>query len=498
MGRCILSIFCLLMIASAVAGTVDPAGYATNTIITEETYCLALDGNECQLQGLLYVPKGRFQPRPLVILAHGNGFEYDEYRYLAEHLAHNGFIVASVASELDSEIGERVDDIFTHLEFLYDHHARQLTHDLVLIGHSRGGEAVIRVANQLPQFNNAISLRALIAMAPSLNDSAEAPSVRAAQSFLLLYGSHDDDIIGEVEVGLPCESPFRIYDRAFEDGASAPKRYGGFYKAMAYMLGASHGGFTDRENVEPDPEVGIEGYLTPATQRITTKRLILSLLRWQVFGETEFAPYLINAQRHDDVVLQYEDGNRMVLEDFEFNEADDPALKTGWQSQGAVSLHWGRLYNLESHSPHDSGGLLVKWNESVWTGAKLNFVLPSDQRDWRGYPYLSFRVAQVYGDVNNDSGSDIDWEIVLEGKNLSQSVRVADYANLHYPETTVSAAIADMRISKTAMQTVRIPLSAFGQVDWRHVQTLSFRFNQPRSDGFRRGAMVLDSIALTF
>ncbi|CAM2007293.1 serine aminopeptidase domain-containing protein [Acanthopleuribacter pedis] len=496
MGRLILLLVLLLPVWAGVTAEIDPAGYTTDTIIAEEFYCMSEEDEDCLMPGVLTFPKGRFAARPLVLIAHGNGFEFDEYRYLAEHLAHNGFVVAGVASRLDSEISERVEDIFSHLRFLYDTHGNQLSDDLVLIGHSRGGEAVIRTANRLNHQLQGVQLRALVAMAPSLNDGVEALSAHAAQSFLLLYGSHDDDIVGEVEAGMPCDSPFRLYDRAFEDAGRAPQHALGS-KAMAFMLGASHGGFSDRESIEPDPAVGINSYLEPGLQRHTTKRLVLSLLRWQVFGEAVFAPYLMEAQRSEGVVLQYEDGARLMLEDFEFATQEDPVLKPAWRRQGAVTLHWDRLYNLEAHSPHDSGGLMVKWNESVWSDARLTFELPKEFRDWEGFPYLSFRAAQVYGDINNRTGCDLDWEIVLESNPLSRAVRVSDFASLHYPETTVSAAIAGMRISKTAMQTVRIPLSAFGQVDWRGVKALSFRFTQPRANGFRRGSLVLDNLALT-
>lgn len=498
MKRWLLPAYLLMQVSAGLIAGLDPSTHFTEPRIVEETYCITTSDEDCPVSGVMYSPLSHQGPSPLALIAHGNGFEYHEYRYLAEHLAHNGFVVVSISSQLDSEISDRVSDILQHLRFLYEDREDDLSQDLVLIGHSRGGEAVIRTANRLTQHFPDISLRALIAMAPSINDGVEALSASSTQSFLLLYGSHDDDIVGTVDEGKPCDSPFRFFDHAFKD-AFWPGRPGpGFSKTMAYVLGASHSGFSDRETTDADPEVGIESYLAPSLQRAETKRLILALLRWQVYAEDAFAPFLIDASRDGNIVLQYEESNRLMLEDFEFSEIGRPKLKESWRHSGGIRLIWDQLYNLEAHSPHDSGGLLVKWDEKVWSDTKLTFVLPEEHRNWQEYPFFSFRAAQVYGDTNNQSECTLDWEIVLEGKHLSKTVRVADFADLTYPETTLSSAIAGVKISKSAMQTVRIPLKAFGQVDWRHVTALTFRFSQPREDGFRRGSLVLDNLALTF
>jgi hypothetical protein len=120
---------------------------------------------ELPLKGRVWMPDGQ-GPFPMVLILHGNHFDRDfsdpGYAYLGEHLASNGYLAVSVDENflnlgltnfnhsLEEENDARGWLLLKHLELLRNwsgdstsaFYKKADTGQVILIGHSRGGEAV--------------------------------------------------------------------------------------------------------------------------------------------------------------------------------------------------------------------------------------------------------------------------------------------------------------------------------------------------------------------
>lgn len=242
--------------ARIITPRVDLSALVPEGWTAERTARLGFDPRRLPVAGRAWVPEGA-AAAPLVLLVHGT---HDMrvasevgFGWLAEALARRGFVVASVdqgflgygfleAGELrGSDIAARAELVLAHLEVW---HALSTdpssplggTVDLdrvLLVGHSRGGEAVVAASNALaaragePRYR----VRALVALAPTENDG---PRPFAADvSYLTVHGDLDNDV--EAFVGLRAYHRLRLA-RAQRDG---PRRL----KVAVLLGGANHAHF---------------------------------------------------------------------------------------------------------------------------------------------------------------------------------------------------------------------------------------------------------------
>lgn len=211
------------------------------------------------LNGRVYMPEGE-GPFPLVLVVHGNhsmiDYSDDGYGYLGQVLASRGFITVSIDENFlnghwsgdfrGKEMPARAWLLLKHLEQWRSWNA-DTTHDLaakvdmdhiMLVGHSRGGEAVSIAAayNQLPYFpDNAkepfdfnFSIKSVVAIAPTDYRYHRKITLNNL-NFLSIQGSYDAD-----------ETSFwgmRAY-RRLENTDSISR-----FKAGVYMHHANHGQF---------------------------------------------------------------------------------------------------------------------------------------------------------------------------------------------------------------------------------------------------------------
>ena len=162
-------------------------------------------------------------PFPLVLVVHGNHdmkqFSDPGYRYLGELLASRGYIVASVDENfLNGNIRGENDArgwmLLKHLQSwkrFNDSTGSPLKgkvdmHNIALMGHSRGGEAVTVAGafNRLAyypddatvKFDFNFDIKSLVAIAPVDGQyrPADKPTPLANYNYLLMHGSHDGDV----------------------------------------------------------------------------------------------------------------------------------------------------------------------------------------------------------------------------------------------------------------------------------------------------------------
>lgn len=211
------------------------------------------------LNGRVYLPEGE-GPFPLILIVHGNHsmLDYSDggYAYLGELLASQGYIVVSVDENFinghwsgdfrGKEMPTRAWLLLKHLEqwaawnedSQHDLAGKVDMDKLMLIGHSRGGEAVSIAAafNRLPYFPDDASvafdfnfnIRGVVAIAPT--DYRYHRQIQLENiNFLSLQGSYDAD-----------ETSFwglRAYRRLqFTDNEA-------WFKAAVYLHRANHGQF---------------------------------------------------------------------------------------------------------------------------------------------------------------------------------------------------------------------------------------------------------------
>jgi len=120
--------------------------------------------------------------------------------------------------------------------------------------------------------------------------------------------------------------------------------------------------------------------------------------------------------------------------------------------------------------------LKTGWNDL--TGNYRNNI-PAALGNVSGFQAVQFRVSVNFADVRNLEGLASDFRVVLtDAANHSASVRVSDVSvALYFPPGEVLA------VPKVVLNTVRVPLSAFGGVNLNAVRSVQFTFNERLQGG---------------
>lgn len=211
---------------------------------------------EMPLNGRVWYPDGE-GPFPLVLVVHGNhdmrDFSDPGYDYLGELLASRGYILASVDENfingnIRNENDARGWFLLRHVQLFEEFNETEGNPfrgmvdmgNIVLMGHSRGGEAVANAAafNRLSHYPDDASLtfdfgydiQGIVSIAPV--DGQYLPTGRKVVvedvSYLTFHGSHDGDVTSF--------HGLRIYDRLkFTD----PSEFN--FKSAVYVYRANHG-----------------------------------------------------------------------------------------------------------------------------------------------------------------------------------------------------------------------------------------------------------------
>ena len=235
------------------------------------------------------------EPRPVVVISHGNGHEYNWYDDLQQHLASWGYVVMSHRS--DTEPG-----IQAASTTLLDNTDRFLTSpgqvDAALtdridptrvawIGHSRGGEAVAmgvkRLRDGFPTETLDIdALRLVSSIAPTVFNSPTVSDVGDRPFHLLLGGADGDVTQGPITPGLPFRCDLCKSSRLLQTSTD--------WQAVSYLQGAIHNDFNccgmDDGAFVASPKIG-----RAAAQRYT-RAVYAALLAFHLDGEPHALEFL--------------------------------------------------------------------------------------------------------------------------------------------------------------------------------------------------------------
>ena len=406
---------------------------------------------------------------PLVVIVHGNGHDYTAYDFLLQHLALNGFIAASIDSRYVSGgllvhgmhgLG-RANNFFQHLPVLKTKFGAQVQDNIGVMGHSRGGEAVLKIARLNHELALGHNIKALISLAPTDQYGREALTGAYAKPYFVLYGSRDGDVAGWYP-WFPFDwrmTGFSLYDRA----AGAPK-------SMAFVYRATHNGFITMNSDNPSDQP-----LPPAAQQTIVQAYLTAFFRqylraeprWNGMFANELQPASV-AATGAEIYTQHRTPGGKTIDDFQ-------TAGSNWQSStiGGTVSHGGtlpvdpskdRLFDdsptipgLDLKSPDDTKGLKIRWDNTSGHVGRLVWTIPHAHRNVSRFGALSLRVTQRESSAANAAGQPQDFAIGLrDSAHHQRAILASAFGTVPFPDQRFAN---DLR--KSAMTTVAIPLAMY-------------------------------------
>lgn len=465
---------------------------------------------------------------------------YRGYDYTSEILASHGYIVVSVSANginardngtTDRGARARAELIQTHLNlwrtfattggapFGTTFAGKVDLGNIGTMGHSRGGEGVVRHYLYNQAQGSPYTVNAVFPIAPV---DYNRPVINNVPLFLILPYADGDvrDLQG-----------IHFFDdaRYSVPGDAAPKYfvtimganhnyYNTYWTPTLFAPGSSddwQSSVLQRYDPYCSPTVPGNARLTPEQQQGTGLAYMSAFFRAYIGGETEFLPFLRGdvapppSAATTALMLTYHapdqpnfrrDVNRLTntthltlntgggavtqdgLTPYDMVGGDAPQPYFALPGQPAARQP-GNTPALFFPQMRGLNQLRIGW--SAPTAFYAN-ALPPGQRNVSGYYALQFRVAVNFTDYRNAPNQAQDFSVVLtDGLGRTASTRVSQWSSaLLYPPGKIQS------VPKVILNMVRIPLSAFAGVDRTDIRSIRFQFDQRT-----KGALLLSDIA---
>jgi dienelactone hydrolase len=354
------------------------------------------DPKSFPLNARVWLPRGEGL-FPLVLIVHGNHkmeeFADPGYAYLGELLASRGFMVASVdenflnfswSGDIGSENHVRGWLLLKHLQLwrTWNDQPENPFHDKVdlgriaLIGHSRGGEAIVHAAafnrllyypdNTKVSFDFGFAIKTLIAIAPidGQYEPVGLPTPIENVNYLVLHGSHDSDV--DFFAGARTYRRVKFTDRNY------------WMKAALYIHRANHGQFNTvwgpYDAGPPLKHLLARGaLLRPEEQRKIAQVYIAAFLEATLCGKSEYVPLFRDHRRAarwlpETVYFhRFADSRLRMASDFDGSiDVTRTTVEGGFQTGANLGL-WRhrRLEGRNGWSFQDRAAVLG-WNTTGW------------------------------------------------------------------------------------------------------------------------------------
>jgi dienelactone hydrolase len=474
---------------------------------------------------------------PLVVLIHGHHDawtassdvrNHDGYAYLQEHLATQGIVSVAVdcnaANLVDAQVDMRAQmtvDAIDYMRTLSQDRGhrlhRRIDFDRVgLMGHSRGGEAVVAAAT-LNAAQKRCVIRAVAAVAPTdvtgfLDPSEQLVATSANAGFLLvLYGGLDGDVSGVGGARTVFGTGFRHYDRA-----TAPK-------AMVYVPGCTHNRFNSVWNIDEFGVLPADLQNNLVHRREDHEQLMIEyvggLFEWKLNGNAARAGLFNGSATNTlglEASLQWAWGSRYkLIDNFEDVAAGTIGARTLRRAEvGAFADVLVNGTRLESQVAHQASILALEANLTAADAPALELTLPAGHRDWSGFERMTFGLC-TWVDLSTPAGiaagvSPPDLALTLvDGAGKSARVEARAFTTPALPGKPVFHEIRALHpvydqsgvflgwqegidpCSVHRLATCAAPLAAFAGVDLRDVRSL--QVSGPEALPQR---VFIDSIAL--
>ncbi|MEQ9095211.1 MAG: GC-type dockerin domain-anchored protein [Phycisphaerales bacterium] len=470
---------------------------------------------------LVYPDDPSLTDMPVVIIAHGNGHDYRWYDYVQQHLASHGYVVMSHQNDTIPGIEAASDSMLRHADAFLGNYAafapdlagRVDTSRVMWIGHSRGGEGVVRATSKIvdgvyvPTHYSLSDFKVTSSIAPTVWQGTT--SQIHDQNYHLLFGAADGDVCG-------CphrddRQSFQLYER------------GTGSKQVTYVHGADHNdfnccGFNDFTG-PPGTEIGrAEG------QRIanaTWLALAERYLRDNGWAEEFIWRHQTSLQspsiaQSSKIIREHNPGPAVgvVIDDYQSEPSSLVASSGAAVSFDVSSLTEGRLEDRNSDftavatdpmngmtrasgsASDTTAGVVFEWEGDDATYA---FALPAGQRDLSALGSLSLRAAQsTRHPLTTISLNDTFFTVeLIDGDGNASAVSTAGYAGVRdpYPRRDYGTSAPGWQ---NEFETIRIRLVDFTRdgrtLDLGNIETIRLRFGP--SHGSETGRIGLDDVRL--
>lgn len=456
---------------------------------------------------------------PLIVFSHGWTHNYTYYDYIGTHLASYGYVVISHWNDVGNgdpagtqtaslSLIANVDHLLAHQDTLWGGilNGKIDAHRMGWMGHSTGGESVVRAFTRLHAGENSaanftwqdVQFVSSICPVSWFPDTVVNPYAVNYHQFI---GGADMDVSGSATNSY--RQPMTIYERGTGN------------KHIIYVHGASHEVFhNDTTQLEHanGPDI-----VTRAQVHPLVKAYMLAMAEWHCkqnlagkeFFTRSYAEY--RPMHADDSVVitnEYRDaqtGYKRVIDDFESNDtlslASSGATVTT-DLQNSVEVLMKDVNGSFGYTPlQPSNGmtrarftdaphcLVMEWDSLGY----LRYALPDSLKDFSGYEFLSFRACQrTHHPFNVALDGAIDFSVSLvDGTGDSAVVNIASYG-------PIAQTYQRQGGWQNEFCTVRIRLAEFlvngTQLDLGDIAHLGFEFGHPGTSG--QGALGIDDIEL--
>ena len=327
----------------------------------------------------------------------------------------------------------RANTLFHHLEVLKNNFKYKLQNNIGLIGHSRGGEAVLTAERMIRQnlvpgyisLTGVNNITGLFSLAPT--DRYEIEVLKSQNStpsnlpYFVLYGSLDGDVktagyVIDNNTIIVRNTGFSLWDRADTS-----------FKSMAFVKGATHNGFiTDNHDykiydkvtnklISSGKSISGDNLANVALQQNICLGYVNAFFRKALLGETiwdgmlkgDWTPHsIVNITNTIDI--QHKNSDSAIIENYNVmnDELDDSdgkvtaILKTGQKSSSSFILDIDQQNNiknpdffptrLDPFSPHASKVRMFDLSKSTNTSYIINL---NSSISIASYQFLSFRIV---------------------------------------------------------------------------------------------------------
>ena len=429
---------------------------------------------------------------PLFVVVHGNGHTYTNYAFLLEHMARNGFIAVSIHLNGGLSGLARANAFFDHITTVNTIFGASVQNSVAVLGHSRGGEAVFKIARLNQSLSLGVGLSALLSLGPTDRYGRETITGATARPLFVLYGAKDDDV-----AGWPPSSGYNVRQTGF----SLYDRFDGQEKSMAFVYDATHNGFVTHNEAFGTPPV--PPLMTVADQQKILLAYCNAFCRMHVLGESQWRGMFAGEWKPPAVAatgalmaFQFRSTARRTVDEFE-----GPHAPHDWQTStiGGAAMQTGlpanpvetQLFPQDNQSPHDTGGLRLAWDG---IGDQLVFDVPAGQRDVTAFAHLQVRLGKVVNSASNPAGPQNLRVGLRDSAGNERLIRASAFGGV--PEIAVANEVGN---TKSSLSTLRIPLTAYMvvcagavQVDLTNVTQVKLVFSE-----FATGELAVDEIEFT-
>jgi hypothetical protein len=456
---------------------------------------------------------------PVVVVSHGNGHDYRWYDHIGDHLASWGAIVMSHQNDTAPGPEAASTTTLTNTDYLLANQALIAggallghvdSHRIVFIGHSRGGEGVVRAFRRLkegswlsPLFDwRDVVLVSSIAPTTQLTSDLADPGV---VSFALLYGASDTDVSSAPFVSN--SKPLAYFERAQGDHCAI------------YIQGAGHADFHDGGGpcwcagpalIGPSAThdvmrgyyralVELYAFNRPAAREFLTRSyqdFRPQGIPSNVIATTEYrdaralGAFVVDDFEHEPAVSTSSSGGTVQFDVLDYSEGELHDFDGSFAFSPGTSMN-GMVCGRRDESPH---GAVLEWGLGI--ASFVEFSVAPENGDVRGFDALSLRACQGTRHPQTDAlNAPLSFTVALRDRfgNTSR-IATAGYGLVTRTYLRTGAGPGPGWLNEFA--TLRIPLADFASngsgVELGAIRAVRLEFGS--ASGSPQGRMGLDDV----